>query len=1041
MAAAINYNDIVEIVKSNASSMKVILDSVGSFVKVCSSIKKIDTKSVEKVLKDIKNLMPLISDVVFSIHINDNNIAKQVKTQQAILTAFNKNMEMIKFISTLGIPVDFPMKLFLIKSYIKNIMKFVSKSLFFEGDKEKKFLIGAHNLQKIRDIFSKDLIEMFAAINNIKYKDITLLNIKLSFIKNRIWDLNNFIHEISGLEIDGDTKKNLQNSLKNMYSVIDSIKLLFDSLSQIKSNIFLIIKLKIIRSILKSTFKTVDLLHSLIDNSKISKTYLNKLEIIKTLFNDLGKIFLSILLISPASIIASIVIWILIGAVKLLSISINLIIKIVSTIRGEKQLSKDIAILGTLFAMMGLVFLTVILVTPVIAAASLAMLVILGGLALISLSLWLLSKLLTKLPWFKIMLGLVAMNLVMLAITTLSMMLLVVALCASQVAPNFLNILILLGSIITVTLLVGAMGLLFGTILLPLTIPVLLGLGSMTLILGAVVVMSIMLSVISNIKLNKSKIIYNTYTVIDTAKAIIDALFNEKEKEGNGVKKPWYENVIIYMGGPIINILNAILSISLLSMSIVSVFLILIIAGQLRLLQEIRLDNELINYNVSTVLDICKHIINSLFDSVDDKDNPSNKGFIIDLINYVSPQLGSIIESIMSVAFLALSLVSISIIILIAGALRLIQNININKEEIDKKISDIINIAKNIVSLVFAKDDTKANPKEGNVFKKILNFVSPELSQLSDAIMSIGVLGVTLCSVGILKNIAETLVKINNLPSLNNVNKKVSSILNASNNMVSMVMGDNGIKKISGKQLNKMKLIKNLTSSLKNIYSTISEFDTLDTNVIESNKNGFGVIISTINALDDEWRIDVKVANKKIDVLFRLHNLINKFQKFSKENLESSRMVMDNYIRFVDKIGNVDIENLKTTENIFAKMAEFSHSINGDFEKLADSLNEKIMPLLEKLENSINNMNSSVSEGISKVNDNISESNMTLETYDPTARAEELKETGLTNEAVMIQIQRELALLRKKDNKKDIKDIYDLLSKLITGNKIRVSTV
>ena len=947
MAAAINYNDIMEIVKSNTSSMKVILDSVGSFVKACANIKKIDTKSTEKVLKDIKSLMPLISDIIFSIQFDNNDMIKQAKNQESILNAFNKNMEMIKFISSLAVPVDLPIKLLLIKSHIKNIMRFLKKSLSVNDG---GFENGIENLKKIQEIFSKNFVETFAAINNIKLSEFVLLRLKLNFIKNGILDIKNFILTLPELDIKSVVKNNIQNSLNDLNGIINSIKLLFDTLSQFKSIIFLSLKLKIIRGVLISIFNTINLLQSLIDNSKISKTYSNKLDVVKMIFNSIGGIFLSILLITPISLAASSIISVLIGTIKRLTLAINMISNIVNSIKTEKRLVKDITIIGVLFSTMGLAFLTIILVTPIILTASLAMLLVLGGIALISLSLWMMSKLLMRLPWMQLILGLAALNLIMLAITSLSVMLLVVALCSTQVAPNFLNILILLGSIITVTLLVGVMGLLFSTVLLPLTIPTLLGLGAMTLILGMVSIMSAMLLFISTISIDKERVFNNVNVIIGTAKQIISMLFSEKDQEANKATNPWYEQMFGLMGNGITSVISLIMSVAILAMTVVAVGLISFMAIQLRMLQELNLDNTRITSNVSIIL----------------------------------------------------------------------------------------NTVKDITTKLFAKDDTKTNPKNDGVFKKLLNFVSPELSKISDTIMAVGVLGTTVIAVGMLRNIADQLISINKLPSLGSIKSKVSSLLKSSNSVIEMIVKDDSLKDINNKQLNKLNTLKKLTSSINDIYNIAVKIPKLDASVLNGNKDNFSTIIDTVNMLDSDWNVDVKIANKRIDVLFRVHKLMNKFQKFSKDNIDSSKQVMDNYIKFVDKIGNTDLENLKTTENIFKRMAEFSKSINGDFEKLAESLNEKIMPILEKLESSINNMNESVSDGISKVNNNIVESNMTIDTYNSEARAKELQESGMNPVEIGEQIRQELIALRKKDNKKELKDIYDLLSGVVNSSKTKL---
>ena len=72
--------------------------------------------------------------------------------------------------------------------------------------------------------------------------------------------------------------------------------------------------------------------------------------------------------------------------------------------------------------------------------------------------------------------------------------------------------------------------------------------------------------------------------------------------------------------------------------------------------------------------------------------------------------------------------------------------------------------------------------------------------------------------------------------------------------------------------------------------------------------------------------------------------------------------MIDNYIKFLDKVDRVDIETLRTTERLFKNMAQFSESINGNFQGLADALNEKIAPLLEELKELLKEVKPSIEQ-------------------------------------------------------------------------------
>lgn len=80
------------------------------------------------------------------------------------------------------------------------------------------------------------------------------------------------------------------------------------------------------------------------------------------------------------------------------------------------------------------------------------------------------------------------------------------------------------------------------------------------------------------------------------------------------------------------------------------------------------------------------------------------------------------------------------------------------------------------------------------------------------------------------------------------------------------------------------------------------------------------------------------------------------------QDFENASKLIDQNIKFLDKVDKSKVENLKTTANMFEKMAQFSESINGNFEGLADTLNEKIAPLMEELKGLLEGVQDKVEE-------------------------------------------------------------------------------
>lgn len=136
----------------------------------------------------------------------------------------------------------------------------------------------------------------------------------------------------------------------------------------------------------------------------------------------------------------------------------------------------------------------------------------------------------------------------------------------------------------------------------------------------------------------------------------------------------------------------------------------------------------------------------------------------------------------------------------------------------------------------------------------------------------------------------------------------------------------------------------------------------------------------------------------KMDALERVSSII---KGFTPENDEVNRHknFIENNIKFLDKINSADISKIQTTSNLFEHMAKMSESINGNFDGLADTLNEKIAPLIEELKEMMDELPKKIDEATSKIsastfaasNPNLSESEMrsqvTREGVDPTKQA------------------------------------------------------
>ena len=80
-----------------------------------------------------------------------------------------------------------------------------------------------------------------------------------------------------------------------------------------------------------------------------------------------------------------------------------------------------------------------------------------------------------------------------------------------------------------------------------------------------------------------------------------------------------------------------------------------------------------------------------------------------------------------------------------------------------------------------------------------------------------------------------------------------------------------------------------------------------------------------------------------------LGNMISYYDKLDDKKMQNVKEFTAQNIKWLDKVNAIDVEKVKTTANLFEQMTDFSKSIAGNFDKLADSINEKLMTVLQEL--------------------------------------------------------------------------------------------
>lgn len=687
---------------------------------------------------------------------------------------------------------------------------------------------------------------------------------------------------------------------------------------------------------------------------------------------DIIKIFIFIALLIP-------LIAYLLGVLRI----IKLIMKIMSFRKAARMLIRIAKLLAVLAIIAVIVLLTAMAAAQAM-QSMIAIAIFLVALVALIFIMVLVLKIIKKLIKAKVVVQLGALMLILLIFVMLAAMVLVVGLIASMALSLTVPILLFIVQLIAITVvlvLIGYLMISFSAFIAP----AILGLFLILMLVGILMLIALALWVLGKIVLDPEKIMENVKTILKTAGMIVDMIFdpNADEKETKEGEKSWGDAILTLLGNTVKGIamvIELIVGCVYLLYIFMAVVLILLIATALRLLQALELDPAKITENVQIVLDTAHLIRDKVFAPEEplytDAEDGGFVGVVKTIINWVAQSFSpilQIIQMMMSIPLLLCALVSIFLVLAIAGVLRGLQELNLDSEAILKNVDIVLKTAGRVSrSVIFGEGQEK--PKEDPSKKEKKGFwgtlldwaidtvqdVLGPLAAIVGALASIPYLLMMLTSIGLVWAIASILKNIQTI-NLNGVDAGVGRIISAVNTVISKLFGSKSpFKEYDDDQAEKVFDILDdlsnladwldilLNGSIRKARSGLNDVDMpaliKQLKLIPSVSHNTVMAIRNLNNIAKENMDDGKVKSR----LSLLGILGEQLKKFPQEMGDPSAAI-DNYIKFFDKINTVKLENLKSTERIFAHMAAFAKSINGNFDGLADALNDKIAPLLEEL--------------------------------------------------------------------------------------------
>ena len=246
-------------------------------------------------------------------------------------------------------------------------------------------------------------------------------------------------------------------------------------------------------------------------------------------------------------------------------------------------------------------------------------------------------------------------------------------------------------------------------------------------------------------------------------------------------------------------------------------------------------------------------------------------------------------------------------------------------------------------------------------------------------VLMIGKLALVFVAVGLLGSIVENLQKIVDFKfDKKAIETQVGVIMEAATYTIAAVFDTKGKGKGSITQLI---AFENLVDDLEDVADMFEDMTDYISDIVEcmndiekpkkdtikllfgdsstpGSESFFGQLTTILETLNEK-KLNTGQFNGNIKAINTLSDTLKNLGKAFGFNFESG---ISSTIKFMDKVNTVKVENIEKTAKMFEKMSEFSKSIHGNFEGLADTLNDKITPLLEKIDTTLKNTESSLAK-------------------------------------------------------------------------------
>ena len=488
-------------------------------------------------------------------------------------------------------------------------------------------------------------------------------------------------------------------------------------------------------------------------------------------------------------------------------------------------------------------------------------------------------------------------------------------------------------------------------------------------VLGILLIVTF-LRILQELDLDANKIMENVKVVVDTCKAILDILFGKDDEKAKSKNASVLEYLGDYLGSRLKLVTDAFASMAMLISMALAVAGILFLATILRVLAEFDKDKIAQGGEVAAlVMMVCGEIMNIVYG---DREMPEKGERPEGIESIFSGHFPSFWETVVSFTKLIPIVLAIGMVMLLALMIRGLAVMDDRSGEALAKVSSLMfNIDRIVSAILNPQDPKKGEPSDRNLLTELVDLAAGLLDDIGTIIgtlSKLGSLGVVFIVLKLITGIAN---KLNVLGSMNvgtfqKARTNVNTLMNQVNDIVKVLLNSDGPGFVDSARLSiwasSMGTLANSLDKLVKIGGSLEKFQKIKLNKEQ--------IVSQLDAIKAIGVPDTNVQgiDKLLEVSDKLvkissnggranvESLVNSLRDLGSASFGNIDSITNSYGRFMDKINSTNAEKLQTTANMMKSWAELSKSISGNFDGLARSLNEHILPALKELNDTMDDV-------------------------------------------------------------------------------------